>query len=254
MNDVDIETSMEMVLKQARTIIYMLIYFLIAFFAVCKATQPISVVYAEGEETGDSSGSSSSGYSAEQIAAAKAWLSAHGYAPTRAGAAQAYQDYLDGKLDNDPDVRRYKGLDNNEGAGYENDPEKASDDSSDDYADRGNSDDDEYDNAEIDGGPDGSETVAILIEGGDVGLDDEQSEESLFEDKLAESQNELLLPQNNENVYLVFIEDTEAHHDNNVIFHVIIIISAVMVLLSVILLIRARISDTGKQEKHYWQR
>lgn len=60
---------------------------------------------------GSSSGASSSGYTPEQIAAAKAWLSSHGYAPTRAGASQAYQDYLDGKLDNDPDVRKYKGLD-----------------------------------------------------------------------------------------------------------------------------------------------
>ena len=61
--------------------------------------------------SGDGGSVSSSGYSPEQIAAAKAWLSAHGYAPTRAGAAAAYQDYLSGKLDNDPDVRRYKGLD-----------------------------------------------------------------------------------------------------------------------------------------------
>ncbi len=61
--------------------------------------------------SGDGGSTSTSGYSSEQIAAAKAWLSAHGYAPTRAGAAAAYQDYLAGKLDNDPDVRRYKGLD-----------------------------------------------------------------------------------------------------------------------------------------------
>ena len=27
------------------------------------------------------------------------WLSAHGYPPTRAGAEQAYQDYMDGKID-----------------------------------------------------------------------------------------------------------------------------------------------------------
>lgn len=72
--------------------------------------------YTGGEGSGDSSSEggdsvSSSGYTPEQIAAAKAWLSAHGYAPTRAGAAAAYQDYLSGKLDNDPDVRRYKGLD-----------------------------------------------------------------------------------------------------------------------------------------------
>lgn len=72
--------------------------------------------YTGGEGSGDSGSEggdsvSSSGYTPEQIAAAKAWLSAHGYAPTRAGAAAAYQDYLSGKLDNDPDVRRYKGLD-----------------------------------------------------------------------------------------------------------------------------------------------
>ena len=67
-----------------------------------------------GESSGESGGSASaSGYTPEQIAAAKAWLSSHGYAPTRAGGNQAYQDYLDGKLDNDPDVRKYKGLDSN---------------------------------------------------------------------------------------------------------------------------------------------
>ena len=63
-------------------------------------------------ESGDSSNSgsaSTSGYSEEQIAAAKAWLSAHGYSPTRAGAAAAYQDYLNGKFDDDPDVKKYKG-------------------------------------------------------------------------------------------------------------------------------------------------
>lgn len=37
-------------------------------------------------------------YTEEEKQQAKAWLSAHGYAPTRAGAQQAYQDYKDGKL------------------------------------------------------------------------------------------------------------------------------------------------------------
>lgn len=37
-------------------------------------------------------------YTEEQKQQAKAWLSAHGYAPTRAGAAQAYADYKSGKL------------------------------------------------------------------------------------------------------------------------------------------------------------
>ncbi len=40
----------------------------------------------------------------EQKAQIKAWLSAHGYPPTRAGAEAAYQDYLAGKFDNDPEV------------------------------------------------------------------------------------------------------------------------------------------------------
>ena len=37
-------------------------------------------------------------YSEEEIEAAKEWLSANGYSPTRAGAEQAYQDYLNGKF------------------------------------------------------------------------------------------------------------------------------------------------------------
>lgn len=43
-------------------------------------------------------------YTPEEKAAAKAWLSAHGYAPTYGGAAQAYQDYLNGKFDGVPGV------------------------------------------------------------------------------------------------------------------------------------------------------
>lgn len=38
-------------------------------------------------------------YTEEEKAQAKAWLSAHGYSPDYGGAAQAYQDYLDGKFD-----------------------------------------------------------------------------------------------------------------------------------------------------------
>lgn len=38
-------------------------------------------------------------YTEEEKAAAKAWLSANGYAPTMGGAQQAYQDYLNGKFD-----------------------------------------------------------------------------------------------------------------------------------------------------------
>ncbi len=38
-------------------------------------------------------------YTEEQKAQAKAWLSAHGYSPDMGGANQAYQDYLNGKFD-----------------------------------------------------------------------------------------------------------------------------------------------------------
>lgn len=41
----------------------------------------------------------SSAYTEEQKQQAKAWLSAHGYSPDMGGANQAYQDYLNGKFD-----------------------------------------------------------------------------------------------------------------------------------------------------------
>lgn len=44
-------------------------------------------------------GSTSYAYTEEEIQQAKAWLSAHGYSPDAGGANQAYQDYLDGKFD-----------------------------------------------------------------------------------------------------------------------------------------------------------
>ena len=41
----------------------------------------------------------SNAYSEEEKQQAKAWLSAHGYSPDMGGASQAYQDYLNGKFD-----------------------------------------------------------------------------------------------------------------------------------------------------------
>lgn len=38
-------------------------------------------------------------YTEEEKQQAKAWLSAHGYSPDASGASQAYQDYLNGKFD-----------------------------------------------------------------------------------------------------------------------------------------------------------
>lgn len=47
-------------------------------------------------------------YTEAQKQQAKSWLSAHGYAPTRAGAEQAYQDYMDGKI-SVPEADEYLG-------------------------------------------------------------------------------------------------------------------------------------------------
>jgi hypothetical protein len=44
-------------------------------------------------------GTTSHAYTEEEKQQAKAWLSAHGYSPDAGGASQAYQDYLDGKFD-----------------------------------------------------------------------------------------------------------------------------------------------------------
>ena len=44
----------------------------------------------------------------EEKQQAKSWLSSHGYPPTRAGAEQAYQDYMDGKIDV-PEADAYMG-------------------------------------------------------------------------------------------------------------------------------------------------
>lgn len=45
-------------------------------------------------------------YTDEEKAQAKAWLSAHGYSPDAGGAAAAYQDYLDGKFDEELGINR----------------------------------------------------------------------------------------------------------------------------------------------------
>ena len=50
--------------------------------------------------------SNSKAYTDEQKAQAKAWLSAHGYSPDAGGAAAAYQDYLNGKFDEELGITR----------------------------------------------------------------------------------------------------------------------------------------------------
>jgi|GEM_PF-1584645 len=49
---------------------------------------------------------SSYAYTEEEKAQAKAWLSAHGYSPDAGGAAAAYQDYLNGKFDEELGINR----------------------------------------------------------------------------------------------------------------------------------------------------
>lgn len=53
-----------------------------------------------------SAGSTSYAYTEEEKAQAKAWLSAHGYSPDMGGASQAYQDYLNGKFDEELGITR----------------------------------------------------------------------------------------------------------------------------------------------------
>ena len=68
------------ILKMIRVVLLLLIFALTFSSGVS--------VRAEGDD---------SGYSEEEKEAAKAWLSAHGYPPTRAGAEAAYQDDEDGE-------------------------------------------------------------------------------------------------------------------------------------------------------------
>ncbi len=53
-----------------------------------------------------SAGNTSYAYTEEEKAQAKAWLSAHGYSPDMGGASQAYQDYLNGKFDEELGITR----------------------------------------------------------------------------------------------------------------------------------------------------
>lgn len=69
--------------------------FILFLFVFTSTTIQYRFYHIKAEET----------YTEEEKAQAKAWLSAHGYPPTRAGAAQAYQDYLDGKFDDDSQVQ-----------------------------------------------------------------------------------------------------------------------------------------------------
>ncbi len=62
-------------------------------------------------------------YTEEQKQQAKAWLSAHGYSPDAGGAAAAYQDYLNGKFDEELGITREEEAPSPQSA-YEEEDEK----------------------------------------------------------------------------------------------------------------------------------
>lgn len=64
-----------------KTVTYLIRIFVLVF---CLVFSVADVTYA---------------YTEEEKQQAKAWLSAHGYSPDAGGASQAYQDYLNGKFD-----------------------------------------------------------------------------------------------------------------------------------------------------------
>ena len=64
-------------------------------------------------------------YTEEEKAQAKAWLSAHGYSPDAGGASAAYQDYLNGKFDEELGITREETTGSPQSA-YEDDSDEKS--------------------------------------------------------------------------------------------------------------------------------
>ena len=190
------------------------------------------------------------GYTDEQVAAAKAWLSAHGYPPTRAGAAQAYQDYLDGKFDDDPEVRRLMGDDSD-------DDEIVDEDSGD--SGKGKSDDEsEYEDGNSSSSGEGSGNNGISGDkngtGGDSKADEEvnvlnvadimnsgsakvaETNKEEFETTLHESASKLIIIPDAE--LTLSYKAPESERNKNGVPIVLIIIAAVAVLAILIYIIK----------------
>ena len=203
-----------------------------------------SDVYAEGE------GTDTSGYTEEEKNAVKAWLSAHGYPPTRAGAEQAYQDFLNGKFDDDPQVRKYKGLDT------ETDTNGSSDssDSSGNGDASGSGDSNEVGTASgKDGDANGTASNgAASTSGADNDTPDENASdepmiemESLedimkadFEDELRSSTGLILPVMEDKDMYLLYDKYEKKNDNNDTQFYVIISAIAILVIISVFKLIQ----------------
>ncbi len=229
--------------KSVTAIIYKMLAVLLMFslpFVLPASIAFISAsdVYAEGE------GTDTSGYTEEEKNAAKAWLSAHGYPPTRAGAEQAYQDFLNGKFDNDPQVRKYKGLDTETDTNGSGDSSNSS----------GSSESNEEGAASGNAG-DANGTAsngAASTSGADNDTPDENASdepiiemESLddimkadFEDELRSSTGLILPVMENKDMYLLYDKYEKKTDNNNTQFYVIISAIAILVIISVFKLIQ----------------
>ncbi|MCR5228237.1 MAG: hypothetical protein K6E27_13640 [Eubacterium sp.] len=237
------------------------------------AMSSVSEMGVEGGESdsgdsGESSGSgsaSTSGYSEEQIAAAKAWLSAHGYAPTRAGAAAAYQDYLDGKFDDDPDVQKYKGQtgSTSETSSQEvsqevgtssSDVDTVSDKSSSDVDAASEKTSDETGSSTVDSSSEEGSNVtiddlpSILVDSEDGSVDAETPESAGNGLKI---NDDLKLSERDDSVY-VFYDDGEPEQvvrESGFVIYIIFSVVIVMVIVSLVMLIKARKkNDKEKRE------
>ena len=229
--------------KSVTAIIYKMLAALLMFslsFVLPPSIAFISAsdVYAEGE------GTDTSGYTEEEKNAAKAWLSAHGYPPTRAGAEQAYQDFLNGKFDNDPQVRKYKGLDTETDTNGSGDSSNSS----------GSGDSNEVGSSSGNAG-DANGTAsngAASTSGADNDTPDENASdepiiemESLddimkadFEDELRSSTGLILPVMENKDMYLLYDKYEKKTDNNNTQFYVIISAIAILVIISVFKLIQ----------------
>lgn len=220
--------------KSVTAIIYKMLAALLMFslsFVLLPSIAFISAsdVYAEGE------GTDTSGYTEEEKNAVKAWLSAHGYPPTRAGAEQAYQDFLNGKFDNDPEVRKYKGLDtetDTNGSGESNEEGAASgkDGDANGTASNGAASTSGADNDT----PDENASDEPMIEMESL----EDIMKADFEDELRSSTGLILPVMENKDMYLIYDKYEKKNDNNDTQFYVIISAIVILVIISVFKLIQ----------------
>ena len=229
--------------KSVTAIIYKMLAALLMFslsFVLLPSVASFSAsdVYAEGE------GTDTSGYTEEEKNAVKAWLSAHGYPPTRAGAEQAYQDFLNGKLDNDPQVRKYKGLDTETDTNGSGDSSGASGsgDSNEVGSSSGNSGDANGTASNGAASTSGADNDTPDENASDEPMIEMESLEDImkadFEDELRSSTGLILPVMENKDMYLLYDKYEKKNDNNDIQFYVIISAIAILVIISVFKLIQ----------------